>query len=1068
VGGNTIWAGMGFPCATTNDGDPIVLYDHLAGRWFISQFALPNDLSGPFYQCIAVSQTGNPTGSWHRYSYLYSNTKMNDYPKFGVWPDGYYMTVNQFTNNGNQWGGAGVAVFERDKMLQGLTARMLSFDLYSANPNFGGMLPSDLDGPPPPAGTPNYFMEADDSSWIGPVDAVRIWEFHVNWSNTDASTFGINLQPNSVLPIAPFTPLLTKVPQLGTPVQLDALAERLMHRLQYRNFGDHASLVANHTVNAGSNRAAVRWYELRNSGGGWNIQQQGTYAGDSANSLHRWMASAAMDRTGNIAIGYSRSSSSLYPDIAYTGRLVDDPPNTLPQGETILYSGNGAQTHSYGRWGDYSMMSVDPTDDCTFWYTNQYYPSSSLTGWRTRIGSFTFPSCLSGQHGTLQGTVTSGGSPLAGALVEAGGFNTHTGPDGIYIFSELPVGTYTLTASAYGYQTVSLPNVSVAYDTTTVQNFSLASLPLVDVHGAVTDGSGQGWPLYARIDITAPGFSQGIYTDPLTGAYQIHLPAGTTHTFTADAVSDGYTPATVQVTPAMPGTTQNISLSIDPGACTAPGYLLAGSCNPLAGGLLVGYVTDLNNDAPINGAAVTSNAQPGDSTLTFATPGDPAQPDGLYILFSSLIGSRSFTATSPGYGGVSHSATISDGGISSRSFALPAGWLQVNPQALTANLAPGQVTTALVTLSNSGGLAASFTISEVDASAQELSPSGPFARATRHTSPKRLGDLDARAVYDYVPPPADALPGGQVLRSWLSGLAHPWGIGYDPRLDRLWIGDVAAAGGDDRLHPFDLAGTSLGEGIDTSASAAIYAAGIAFDPFTGLLWQVPVGGDSCLFAIDPVEQAMTGARICPAFDHSQRGLAFNPLNQSFYSGSWTNGILYHFDQSGTILDSANLDLNISALAFNPATRHLFVLSNASLGFDVYVLDTQAGYAILGGFDIPGLGDFEQAGLSLDCAGHLWVTNQASGMVLEVDSGETAPCAYAEIPWLSVTPLDGLLAPGGNQVLQVRLDANAAPAPSNHATLVISGNTPYQAISLPVNLITGYIFHFPLIYQQWGP
>jgi hypothetical protein len=246
--GNTLWSGFGGPCQIQNDGDPIVLYDRLADRWFFSQFALPNYPNGPFYTCIAVSTTGDPTGSYYRYAFLWSNTKMNDYPKFGVWPDGYYMTANQFNTDGS-WGGAGVAVFERTQMLAGQSARMVQFDLFNVNPNFGGMLPSDLNGPTPPAGTPNFFAEIDDDIFGFPNDQLSIWQFHVDWTNTSNSTFGLNGNPNVVLPTNPFDSALCNfssncIPQPGTSRGLDAISDRLMYRLQYRYFGSYQTLLA--------------------------------------------------------------------------------------------------------------------------------------------------------------------------------------------------------------------------------------------------------------------------------------------------------------------------------------------------------------------------------------------------------------------------------------------------------------------------------------------------------------------------------------------------------------------------------------------------------------------------------------------------------------------------------------------------------------------------------------------------------------------------------------------------------------------------------------------------------
>ncbi len=391
---NTLWQGFGGACETQNDGDPVVLYDHLADRWMISQFALPNYPFGPFYQCIAVSQTPDPTGEWWRYSFLVSYRKMNDYPKFGVWPDGYYMAFNQFSWTGD-WAGQGVAVFERDKMLSGDTARMVYFDLYDTDSNLGGMLPSHLEGAAPPAGEPNYFIQVDDDDWGYSPDQLQMWQFHADWNNTDNASFTHTIN----IPVAAFDSNMCEyarncIPQPGG-TDLDAISDRLMYRLQYRNFGDHAALVVNHTVDVdGNDHAGIRWYEMRKSSGDWSLYQEGAYAPDSD---HRWMGSIAMNGLGDIALGFSVSSHSTYPSIRYTGRLPDDPLGTLPQGETSLIEGSGYQSHSSGRWGDYSSMSVDPVDDCTFWYTQEYYTAGAdSAGWQTRIGSFTFPNCGGG------------------------------------------------------------------------------------------------------------------------------------------------------------------------------------------------------------------------------------------------------------------------------------------------------------------------------------------------------------------------------------------------------------------------------------------------------------------------------------------------------------------------------------------------------------------------------------------------------------------------------------------------------------------------------------------------
>ena len=392
---NTLWQGFGGPCETTNDGDPIVLYDHLADRWMMSQFALPRFPRGPFYQCIAVSQTPDPTGAWHRYEFTISSDKLNDYPKFGVWPDGYYMSINQFKCNfvSCSWGGAGAVVFERDKMLLGQPARMVYFDLLNTDANLGGMLPADLDGPAPPANTPNYFAQMDDNAWGYSPDQLQLWKFQVNWSNPSSSTFTLG----TTLSTASFDTNMCGYSRncISQPggTKVDAISDRLMYRLQYRNFGTHQTLVTNHTVDTnGSDRAGIRWYELRDTGSGWGIFQQGTFSPDAN---HRWMGSLAMNGLGDIALGYSISSTSVSPSIRVTGRLDGDPGNQMTQGEVTIVNGSGFQGHSSGRWGDYSAMAVDPVDDCTFWYTQEYYNSTTSGGaaWQTRVGAVKLRDC---------------------------------------------------------------------------------------------------------------------------------------------------------------------------------------------------------------------------------------------------------------------------------------------------------------------------------------------------------------------------------------------------------------------------------------------------------------------------------------------------------------------------------------------------------------------------------------------------------------------------------------------------------------------------------------------------
>ena len=400
---NTLWSGFGGPCETRNDGDPIVKYDHMADRWVMSQLAIPNSifgiLFGPFYECIAVSATADPLGAYYRYQYSFD--KLNDYPKMGVWPDGYYMTMNQFTALSLQWAGQGVVAFDRAKMLAGQPASAIYYDLASVDMNLAGMLPADLDGLEPPAGSPAYFAQIDDDAWgATAADQLQIWKFHTDWATPSQSSF----TRVAALPTAPFDSEMCGgvrncIVQPGTTAKVDAMSDRLMYRLQYRNFGAYETLVVNHTVDAdGADHAGIRWYEVRNPGTTPVIYQQGTYAPDMD---QRWMGSVAMDSAGNIALGFSVSGQSTFPSIRYTGRLASDSPNLMTLGETDLMIGSGSQTHSASRWGDYSSMTVDPVDDCTFWYTQEYYATTSEAGWQTRIGSFSLPNCSSAPPSNL-------------------------------------------------------------------------------------------------------------------------------------------------------------------------------------------------------------------------------------------------------------------------------------------------------------------------------------------------------------------------------------------------------------------------------------------------------------------------------------------------------------------------------------------------------------------------------------------------------------------------------------------------------------------------------------------
>lgn len=373
--GNTLWSGFGGPCETNDSGDPIAQYDKAAARWVLAQPVF----SSPYMYCIAVSTTSDATGSYHRYAFSMPN--FPDYPKLGVWPDAYYASFNMFS--GNTFVGARACAFDRKAILAGAAASQICFQQSSSLPS---LLPSDLDGATaPPSGSPNFFMDFGNNS-------LNLFKFHVDFTSPANSTF----TGPTVIPVAAFSEACnggTCIPQPATSQKLDSLGDRLMYRLAYRNLGGTESLLVNHSIHVGGNKrnqvTGVRWYEIQSPNGTPTVYQQGTFSPDSTS---RWMGSIAMDKVGNIALGYSASSGSVFPAVRFTGRVPTDPLGTM-EGEDSIQVGMGSQLSGLSRWGDYSSMSVDPVDDCTFWYTNEYSMNNGAFNWSTRIASFKFPAC---------------------------------------------------------------------------------------------------------------------------------------------------------------------------------------------------------------------------------------------------------------------------------------------------------------------------------------------------------------------------------------------------------------------------------------------------------------------------------------------------------------------------------------------------------------------------------------------------------------------------------------------------------------------------------------------------
>lgn len=415
-----LWAGFAVADCTDSSGDPIVVYDRHADRWILSQFSTAGT-GNEFYNCIAVSATGDPTGAYYRYAFT-TGTYFPDYPKYGVWNDSYVITTREFesVNNFNSYG-VGIYALEKNKMIRGRPARAVAYFLEGVDaagnvdpvvlPLIGdGLLPAYIDGARKPRGTqkiPIVGTQDDGAGYGATFDALNIFELFVKWRNPIQSSFALNTQLpvasfDSIFPCAPSSRDCLPQPGILSPDQkIDILSyrQRPTWRLAYRNFGSYDAMVTSQSVEAAPSQAGMRWYEIRRNGGGYWVHQQGTYA--PADGVHRWMGSVSQDRWGNIGLAYSVvDGTSVFPGIRFTGRRAGDPLGQMTLGEGTIIDGSGIQTTTNSRWGDYTSLNPDPIDDCTLWYVNQYYTAagqaSSPAGWQTRIANFKLsPACVS-------------------------------------------------------------------------------------------------------------------------------------------------------------------------------------------------------------------------------------------------------------------------------------------------------------------------------------------------------------------------------------------------------------------------------------------------------------------------------------------------------------------------------------------------------------------------------------------------------------------------------------------------------------------------------------------------
>ena len=413
----SLWADFAIPDCTDPSGDPVVLYDQFMDRWLLSQFTTSglSDPNKPFWNCVAISTSGDPTGTYFRYAFETTSDGIfyfPDYPKYGNWTDSYVLTTREFGPTIEY--GIGVYALEKNKMVNGdPNARSVKFFIDGNDPDLlplvgDGLLPADVDGKQKPktdTAIPIIGTQDDDADYGATFDALNIWDLFIKWRSTPIASLGLNTQLHTASfdSIFPCTPTSRDcLPQPGivnTAQYLDILSyrQRPTFRLAYRNFKTYESLVTNQSVEATPGVAGARWYEIRRDGAGtYSLYQQGTYA--PGDGVHRWMGSIAMDKKGNMALGYSVVNGvDVFPGIRYTGRLASDPLGQMTLGEETIINGSGVQRTTNSRWGDYTDITVDPTDDCTFWYVNEYYTlagqNSSTAGWQTRIGTFKLPGC---------------------------------------------------------------------------------------------------------------------------------------------------------------------------------------------------------------------------------------------------------------------------------------------------------------------------------------------------------------------------------------------------------------------------------------------------------------------------------------------------------------------------------------------------------------------------------------------------------------------------------------------------------------------------------------------------
>ena len=574
---NTLWSGFGGTCSTANDGDGTVAFDKLANRWVFQQFVVS---STPYMDCIAVSQTSDATGAYNRYAFSFGTSDFPDYPKLGVWPDAYYESFNIFLNGASFIGPDACAV-DRTNMLTGGAARPIQ--CFQQSSSLNPLLPADLDGTTaPPAGEPNFFMT------FGSSGTLELFKYHVDFSTPANSTF---TGPTNIS-VAAFTPAPGTVAQPSPGEALDTLSDRPMYRLFYRNFSTHESVGFNHSI---GNPSGIRWYEIQNPNGTPTVAQQGTFTPDSSN---RWMGSTAMDSAGDQAIGYSvtNSSTGLDPTVRVAGRTPTDPSGTM-ETELNVVTGTGVQEATANRWGDYSAMQVDPVDDCTFWFTEEYIKTTGSFNWATRIANFKFANC-----GNTNPDFSISASPSS-VTVQQGNNGTST-----ISTTALNGFNNAITLSASGQPS----GVTVTFGTNPIPAPGTgSSLMTMAVGGSVTPGT---------------------YTITVTG-----VGGGITHTTTVSLTVTGVTP--------------DFSISASPSSVAVRRGSSGNST--ISTTALNGFNSAISLSASGQGSRVTVSFSPN----PIPAPGTGSSNMTITVARNASRGTRTITVTGTG-GGKTHTTTV--------------------------------------------------------------------------------------------------------------------------------------------------------------------------------------------------------------------------------------------------------------------------------------------------------------------------------------------------------------------------------------------------------------------------